>query len=106
MKTLGSALGVCSVFAGMAIVGPARGHDWYPLECCHHMDCAPVESIAPLASTSAGAPQLIVTSKHGKAIIRHDFPVRESRDSRMHVCMRRHDSGYMDAICFFIRPGA
>ena len=106
MKTLGSALVVFSVLSGMATVGPASGHDWYPLECCHHMDCAPVESIAPLASTSTGAPQLIVTSKHGKAIIRQDFPVRESRDSRMHVCMRRHDSGDMDVICFFIPPGA
>jgi hypothetical protein len=107
MKTVGSALVVFSVFAGMATLGPATGHDWYPLECCNQMDCAPVESIAPLASTTTGdPPQLVVTSKHSKAIIRQDFPVRESRDSRIHVCMRRHDFGDMDVICFFIPPGA
>ena len=106
MKTIGSAFVALSVLAGTAALVPAKGHDWYPLECCNHMDCAPVESIIRLVPAGGGAPQLIVSSKHGKAILPQDFPTRESKDSRMHVCMRRHDSGDMGVICLFMPPGA
>ena len=62
----------------------------------------PCQSDAP----GGGASQLVVTSKHGKAILRQDFTARTSKDNRMHVCMRRNDSGDMDVICFFVPPGA
>ena len=105
MKIIGFAFVALSVLAGTAVPAPVNAHDWYPLECCNHMDCAPVESIVRLVPAGGGAPQLIVTSKHGRAILRQDFPARESKDSRMHVCMRRHDSGDMDVICLFMPPG-
>jgi hypothetical protein len=105
MKTIRSALVTLLVLAGTAALSPTTGHDWYPKVCCHDMDCAPIESIVRLVPAGGGAAQLIVTSKHGKAIVRQDFPVRESKDSRMHVCMRRHDSGDLDVICLFVPPG-
>jgi hypothetical protein len=88
MKIIVSTLVALSVLACMplSLVMPAWAHGWYPKECCHEMDCAPVERIVRLVPTASGLPQLIVTSKHGTAIIPHDYPVRESKDGRMHVC--------------------
>jgi hypothetical protein len=103
MKTFRSVLLALS-FLGTTADLPANGHDWYPKECCHDMDCAPVESIVRYVPASGGAPQFIVTSKHGKAIVPRDLPVRESKDSRMHVCMGR-DTFHMYVICLFMPPG-
>ena len=105
MKFADYSLAALSLLASTAVSLPATAHGWYPNECCNDMDCAPVDSMAPLVPAGGGAPQVIVRSKHGTAILRHDFPVLESKDSRMHVCMRRHDSGDMDVICLFIPPG-
>lgn len=35
-----------SLLLGMLLLAPhaASGHGWYPIECCHSMDCAPVDS--------------------------------------------------------------
>jgi hypothetical protein len=30
-----------------------QAQDWYPIECCHGMDCAPVEKIETLVPLSA-----------------------------------------------------
>jgi hypothetical protein len=105
VKTFGSALVALSILAGMAICTPVNGHDWYPLECCHAQDCAAVESSVRLVPAGGGVSQLIVTSKHGTAVVPNDLPVRESKDSRMHVCMRR-DLDYVEVTCLFMPPGA
>ena len=52
-----------------------------------------------------GAPYMVVASKHGKAILRRDFPTRESKDSRMHVCLGQYDTGEKEVMCLFIPPG-
>jgi hypothetical protein len=49
-------------------------------------------------------PQIIVTSKYGRAIVPQGFPVRESKDGRMHVCMRYSEFGTMEVICLFVPP--
>lgn len=105
LKKMGSALVAVSALACTAILAPASGHGWYPKECCHDMDCAPVDNIAWLVPTGGAAPQIIVTTKHGKAILRPNFSARESKDSRAHVCMRRFDTGDMEVICLFLPPG-
>ena len=42
-----------SVLTGTFLFGlaPARAHDWYPMECCHGQDCAPVDAVAWTVST-------------------------------------------------------
>jgi hypothetical protein len=42
---------ISSVFAVIASCGlsPARAHDWYPHECCHGGDRAPVDNITRIA---------------------------------------------------------
>lgn len=82
----------------------ADADSWYPLECCPDYDCAPVETLKLAAPTGGGTPQLIVASKHGKAIVPQSLPVRESKDGRMHVCMRYDPFGAMEAICLFAAP--
>lgn len=93
--------------ACVVLIAPAMGHDWYPPDCCHDMDCAPVESIAWLAPVQGEHRRLIVTSKHGTAIVRQGVSIRASKDHRMHVCMQRYDAlGEMEINCLFLPPEA
>jgi hypothetical protein len=82
-----------------SVATPASAHDWYPIECCHGMDCAPVDKVEMQEGTS-----LVVTSRHGTAVVPATMPRRESKDSRMHVCMRPSSSGGMRIICVFLPP--
>ena len=99
----------------LATATPATAHDWYPMECCSGMDCAPVEKvemipspgIASLLSTPAQAMPLgamLVTTKHGSVVVPANFPRRESKDGRMHACMRPGQGGTMRLICIFMPP--
>jgi hypothetical protein len=85
---------------------PAKAHDWYPIECCNSKDCAPVENVTWFVPAGAGMRQLVVTSKHGTATIPANFPVRESKDGRMHVCIRQNEFGHWDVMCLFMPPPA
>lgn len=94
---------------------PAAAHDWYPLECCHNQDCAPVERTefvpanpaASLPGTSAHAnvPQtMIVTTKYGTVVVPPNFVRRDSEDHKMHACMMPGAEGKMQLICIFMPP--
>lgn len=94
---------------------PAAAHDWYPIECCHGMDCAPVEKVdilpgpgvaSLLSSPAHAAPlgEMLVTTKHGSVVVPANFPRRESKDHRMHACMRPAQGGAMRLICIFLPP--
>jgi len=85
---------------------PAQAHDWYPKECCHDNDCAPVESIARTSTLAAASelPRTLVTTKHGTAVIPPNLPRRESKDNRMHACMSHGPMGKMQLICIFTPP--
>lgn len=106
MKPIIRRLMALSILAGSGLLVPAGAHDWYPHDCCHDMDCAPVES-AGLAPMEGTLPQLVVTSKHGRAIVRRGASIRASKDNRMHVCMKRFDPlGEMEVICLFLPSDA
>lgn len=100
--------GVCSfVLAGFLFTGSSivlahnDGDMWYPTECCHGQDCAPVLEAKPLPE---GA--WLVRSVHGSVLIPADFKRRDSQDGRMHVCMRPNyeKPGENYPICFFMPP--
>jgi hypothetical protein len=76
---------------------PVDAHEWYPWECCSGHDCAPVQQVDNRSL------DLVVTSKHGSVAVPASFPRRESKDNRMHVCMRPVD-GQMTLICLFMPP--
>ena len=88
----------------IAHASQTQAHDWYPLECCHSMDCAPVENTAYIVPAGGGVPQMVVTSKHGTAVVAQNFPRQESKDNRMHICMRRMPNGSMRVLCLFMPP--
>ena len=101
----------------VAIATPAAGHDWYPIECCHAMDCAPVDKVeilsAPAMASMFSAPAqaaptmpdaMLVTTKHGSVVVPANFQRRESKDHRMHACMRPGSGGTMRLICIFMPP--
>ena len=85
---------------------PAVAHDWYPKECCNNQDCAPVESVTWSVPAGEGMRQLVVTTKHGTATVPIGFPARESKDGRMHACMRQNEFGAWDVMCLFMPPPA
>ena len=114
----------------LATAAPAAAHDWYPMECCHAMDCAPVEKVEMLSpptiarmlaapaqaapapgAAAAPSPQqgsMVVTTRHGSVLVPANFPRRESKDHRMHACMRPSlasgEGGAMRLICIFLPP--
>jgi hypothetical protein len=92
---------------------PAAAHDWYPLECCHEMDCAPVDhaeivptpaTADPNTSAAVGPPAMIVTTRLGTVLVPANFPRRESKDNRMHACMMPGVGGQMQLVCIFMPP--
>ena len=48
---------------------------------------------------------MLVTTKHGSVVVPANFPRRESKDNRMHACMRPAPSGGMRLICIFMPAG-
>jgi hypothetical protein len=105
---------VAVLVALMTLAHRAKAHDWYPIECCSGMDCAPVEKVEivpadqfPGASSFVAAPSaMYVTTKHGTALVPANATRRESQDSRMHACMRKDQyTGAMKLICVFMAPG-
>ena len=48
---------------------------------------------------------MLVTTRHGSVVVPANFPRRESKDNRMHACMRPGPSGgNMRLICIFMPP--
>ena len=100
------------IFAGLLLVATAAvAHDWYPIECCSGMDCAPVEKVEIMPLQSAGIMgsttlpgTMMITTKHGSVIVPANFPRRESKDNRMHACIRASGSGNLRLICLFLPP--
>ncbi|HWV83037.1 MAG TPA: hypothetical protein VNZ50_16520 [Hyphomicrobiaceae bacterium] len=88
-----------AILLALMVPAPASAHDWYPIECCSGLDCAPVDQ-----AEFQGGDTLIVTSKHGTGIVPASMARRESRDNRMHVCMRKSWDGQMRVICVFLPP--
>jgi hypothetical protein len=83
----------------------AMAHDWYPIECCHHADCAPVHSVVPIAPTRLGGPpRLIVTTIHGRTLVPEGIPVQVSKDGRMHICVNADPYGDKGVMCLFMPP--
>ena len=78
----------------------ASAHSWYPWECCHELDCAPVDKVQSAPELDG----LIVTSKVGTALVPASFPKRPSLDSRMHVCLSKDASGATKVLCVFLPP--
>ena len=111
---LAAAFAAVFSFAAAILVGArAHAHDWYPIECCHSLVCAPVTSTSWIAGAAfdatgkavAGAPRLVVTTRLGTAVVPDDLPRRASKDNQLHACMRPGPSGQMTIMCIFIPPG-
>ena len=86
--------------AALAVAEPAGGHGWYPKECCHDIDCAPVQRVEVLPGDV-----LRVTSKVGTTEVPPSFPRQPSPDGNMHICMVRYSHlDNMRPVCFFVPP--
>lgn len=94
------------VIVAIILAAPkADAHEWYPMECCSGLDCAPAESTAYVVLTGEVLPHLVVTTKMGTVVIPHNTKWRDSKDNRMHVCMRPNGDGTMQLLCIFAPPG-
>lgn len=94
---------------GIPISASAHDGHWYSWECCHDQDCAPVDKVEFLQPKQTGmlgisTPMpsvMVVTTKHGTAIVPPDLPRRASQDNRLHACIH---AGHL--ICIYIPPGS
>jgi len=84
---------------------PAASPAWYPEECIAIDYCAAVENVAWVIPIGGGAPQLIISSMRGNAVVARTFPIRESGDGRIHVCMRYDPFGSLEVTCLLVPPG-
>ncbi len=92
----------------------ARGHDWYPMECCHMLDCAPVtkvEIVPPMTFAAAAGiktkqlPTMYVTNALGlRAHVPDDLERRISPDHQMHACIVNTGEGTYTR-CLWVAPG-
>src|SRR5262245_28738440 len=86
-------------------------HDWYPMECCSGLDCAPAkfDQIPTQQLASNLGPQslpsvMMVTTRYGSVVVPANFPVRQSKDGGAHACMRQTSEGTMRLLCLFLPP--
>jgi hypothetical protein len=104
-------LAAIALTAALAIAPAAAVHDpnkpdyHYPQECCLDQDCGPVVNWSFVASDPSVLPAMVIETIHGTAIVPHDFPRRESKDHRMHACLKLFDTNPATRlICFFVPP--
>jgi hypothetical protein len=91
MKTLTITL-LYALTAISILSGTARAHSWYPIECCHDNDCAPIVK----------EDHHTVTTSHGTVTVPQNFkPIRPSQDSKSHACIVNNK-----LICIFRPAGA
>ncbi len=88
----------------LAVATYVHAHDWYPMECCHQQDCAPVDSatseMPPMVEgMSLVPPLMVVTTRFGSAVVPYNFKMRQSPDGRMHACII---NGQL--VCLFMPP--
>ena len=87
-----------TVIAVMVMPSAVIAHEWYPRECCHDLDCSPVERAERLPDGS-----LRLTSKVGTTVVPASFPRRRSPDHQMHICMVRFSHlDDMRPVCLFV----
>jgi len=102
--------------AALLVAPAAQAHEdgamHYPPECCHNMDCAPVDKVevvpamkyAGLGFQSKAPSITVITTKHGTVAVPDDFQRRRSEDGRMHACIRAGAMGQPRLVCFFEPP--
>jgi hypothetical protein len=107
-------IGGRGLLALLLLVNPAVAHDdgtmHYDMECCHDMDCAPVERMQYVAGayfdiegTKHEEPirHLVVTTRHGTASVPAGMKRRHSTDGRVHACIR---AGAV--VCIYLPDGS
>ena len=88
-----------------AVHDPSKPDYAYPQECCLDQDCAPVVSWSFVAADPGVLPVMVIETIHGTALVPHDFPRRDSKDHRMHACLKLFDTNPATRlICFFVPP--
>ena len=104
---------VLAALLAASFPSPSAPHDWYPIECCSGMDCAPVDKVeiisgqhaiasmfAPPANASVPS-SMVVTTKHGTVVVPQNFKMRESPDGQAHACIVK---GRL--VCLFMPPSS
>ena len=103
-----------SLAVAILVAARAYAHDWYPIECCHSLDCAPVTSTAYVAGAAYDAkgkavanplPRMVVTTKIGTAVVPDDLPRRASPDGQLYACLRNDGVAGFHVMCIFMPPG-
>ena len=76
--------------------------DWYPPQCATFDQCSTVDNVTWVPAEAGSSPQLLISSVHGKAVVRNKFVVLQSEDERIHVCMRYDPFGSLEVTCLLV----
>jgi hypothetical protein len=100
MKRLRGFLTIGLVMANM--ISPARGHSWYPRECCSNRDCVAADGIT---SDARGDRVVLVGAR--RIWIPSGLAAGPSPDGRVHICFREvagelDNSIFVMPICLFV----
>ena len=103
-RPIGPSLGAALIFVVTQFaISSAHPEEWYPKQCLVESNCAEVESTTYAPPAISGEDLLMVTTRHGAALVPADFLRRRSMDGKMHACMRPDEEG-MRLVCLFA-PG-
>jgi hypothetical protein len=98
----GSLLVVAFTVATVAPALSGGARPWYPDACVAIDLCAPVNSVAWLMPVGVSRPHLAISSRHGEAFVPKNFPAQESKDERIHVCLRYDPFGDLEVTCLLV----
>jgi hypothetical protein len=73
----------------------------YPRDCATVDRCAPVSGVSWSAQFGS-APQLLIASRFGNAVMQRSLTIEASRDGRAHVCMRYDPFGDLEVTCLLV----
>lgn len=80
---------------------PSEAHHWYPYECCHEMDCAPILNIYYMNDGSKLVTIKLENNIFRSAIFPKDFNIRASLDNEQHACISYSNQ----PMCLFLTGG-
>jgi hypothetical protein len=96
--------GACILLAATAVIGsaaPSVADPDYPPGCGTRDLCAAVVAVG-WEGADGRAPELLLSSAHGRAALRGPFPVLAAGDGRLHVCLRHDPFGDPEVTCLLV----
>jgi hypothetical protein len=75
----------------LMVLGAALAHDWYPIECCSGVDCAPIKLSETPREENGG---FLLMDGSGRRVAYKD--IKPSPDGQWHLCEQKWEPELKD----------